>query len=92
VLAIPADAPHLGNAHLFINYLLRPDVAARNSNAIDYATPVASAIASIRDGLRSDPGVYPPPEVWPRLVPQRAHSQAFTRLLNRTWTRFKTGK
>jgi putrescine transport system substrate-binding protein len=92
VLAIPADAPHPGNAHLFINYLLRPDVAARNSNAIDYATPVAGALEFIRDTLKNDPGVYPPPEVWPRLVPQRAHSQAFTRLLNRTWTRFKTGR
>ena len=92
VLAIPVDAPHPGNAHLFINYLLRPDVAARNSNAINYATPVAAAIGSIRDELRNDPGVYPPREVWPRLVPQRAHSHAFTRLLNRTWTRFKTGQ
>jgi len=92
VLAIPADAPHPGNAHLFINYLLRPDVAARNSNATNYATPVVAAIASIRDTLRNDPGVYPPREVWPRLAPQRAHSHAFTRLLNRTWTRFKTGQ
>ena len=31
MLAIPADAPHPRNAHLFINYLLRPDVAAKNS-------------------------------------------------------------
>ena len=30
VLAIPADAPHVRNAHLFINYLLRPEIAARN--------------------------------------------------------------
>ena len=92
VLAIPAEAPHPANAHLFINFLLRPDVAARNSNAIDYATPVVAAMASIRDSLRNDPGVYPSPDVWPRLVPQRAHSHAFTRLLNRTWTRFKTGR
>ena len=34
LLAVPADAAHPRNAHLFINYLLRPDVAAKNSNTI----------------------------------------------------------
>ena len=32
LMAIPADAPHPGNAHLFINYMLRPEVSARNSS------------------------------------------------------------
>src|SRR5690606_37879139 len=32
MLAIPADAEHPNNAHEFINYLLEPEVAARNSN------------------------------------------------------------
>jgi putrescine transport system substrate-binding protein len=52
-LAIPADAPHPRNAHLFINYLLRPDVAANNSNAIKYANPVTASVdlLSERDHL-----------------------------------------
>jgi putrescine transport system substrate-binding protein len=91
-LAIPADAPHSENAHLFLNYLMRPDVAAKNSNAVKYATPVAASIALLSLELRSDSGVYPPPEVRAKLVPMRAHTHGFTRLLMRTWTRFKTGR
>jgi putrescine transport system substrate-binding protein len=91
-LAIPADAPHPRNAHLFINYLLRPEVAAKNSNAISYANPVPASLALLEEGLRSDPNVYPPPEVRARVVTERPKSQGFNRLLMRTWTRFKTNK
>ncbi len=36
-LAIPNDAPHVSEAHAFIDYLLRPDVAAKNSDLVAYA-------------------------------------------------------
>jgi putrescine transport system substrate-binding protein len=92
VLAIPADAPHPTNAHLFINYLLRPEVAARNAMAVTYASGVADSVALLSESLRSDSAVYPPPEARARLVPERAKSQEFTRSLMRMWTRFKTGQ
>jgi putrescine transport system substrate-binding protein len=91
-VAIPADAPHPSNAHLFINYLLRPDVAAKNSNAISYANPVPASFALLNETLRSDPGVYPPADVRAKAVAERAKSAEFNRLLMRTWTRFKTNK
>jgi putrescine transport system substrate-binding protein len=89
VLAIPADAPHPRNAHLFINYLLRPEVAAKNSSLVKYANGVAASTELLSDELRNDPVVYPPAEVRARLVPSRAKTHEFTRLLTRTWTRFK---
>jgi putrescine transport system substrate-binding protein len=92
ILAIPADAPHVRNAHLFIDYLLRPDVAARNSNLIKYANSVSPALQPLDPGVSGDPGVYPPPEVRARLTPERARPPEFQRLLTRMWTRFKTGK
>ncbi|MBV8341578.1 MAG: polyamine ABC transporter substrate-binding protein, partial [Gammaproteobacteria bacterium] len=92
VLAIPADAPHVANAHLFINYLLRPDIAARNSNLIKYAMSVSPDLQPLDPGVRNDPGVYPPAEVRARLTPERARPAAYQRLLTRAWTRFKTGK
>jgi putrescine transport system substrate-binding protein len=91
-LAIPADAPHVRNALLFINYLLRPDVAARNSNLIKYANTVKPDIQPLDPAVRGDPGVYPPPEVRARLTPERPRPADFQRLLTRMWTRFKTGK
>jgi putrescine transport system substrate-binding protein len=92
VLAIPADAPHVRNAHLFIDFLLRPDVAAKNSNLIKYANTLKPDIQPLDPAVRSDPGVYPPEDVRARLRPERARPAAYQRLLTRMWTRFKTGK
>jgi putrescine transport system substrate-binding protein len=92
MLAIPADAPHPRNAHLFLNYLLRLDVAATNSNFLKYANGDLPDNAQLNPAVRQDPGIYPPPEVQAKLVPERARTPQFTRLLNRTWTRFKTGQ
>jgi putrescine transport system substrate-binding protein len=91
VFAIPVDSPHPANAHIFINYMLRPDVAAKNSNAIKYAISVLDAMPMVNEALRNDAGIYPPANVQKRLVPQRARSQNFARSLTRMWTRFKTG-
>jgi len=92
VLVIPADAPHRKNAQLFIDYLLRPDVAAQNSNLIKYANAVAVDLQPLDPAVRSDQGVFPPPEVRARLVPERARPPDYQRLLTRAWTRFKTGR
>jgi putrescine transport system substrate-binding protein len=92
VLAIPADAPHVANAHLFINFLLRPEIAARNSNLIKYANSVRPDLQPLDPAVRNDPGVYPPPAVRARLTPERPRPADYQRLLTRMWTRFKTGR
>ena len=92
MLAIPADAPHPKNAHLFIDYLLRPDVAAKNSALMHYATSNAAAYSLIDPAIYNDRGVYPSEAQKAHLYPNAAHSLAYSRELNRTWTRFKTGQ
>ncbi len=92
MLAIPADAKHVKNAHLFIDYLLRPDVAAKNSNFVNFANSNAASFSMVNEDIRNDPGIYPTEDVKPKLVPDLAESSAFTRLLTRSWTRFKTGQ
>ena len=92
VLAIPADAPHVTNAHLFIDFLLRPDVAAQNTALIKFANTVLPELQPLDPGVRNDPGVFPPPEVRARLTPEPARPPEYQRLLTRMWTRFKTGK
>ena len=91
MLSIPADAPHPRNAHLFINYLLRPEVAAKNSVTSHFATPNAAAYPLIDPAVYHDPGLYPLGAQHAHLVANAAHSQTYTRELNRVWTRFKTG-
>lgn len=92
MMAIPADAPHVRNAHLFINFLLRPDIAARNSNLIKYPSAVLPDLQPLDPAVRNDPTVYPPSAVRARLTPERARPADYQRLLTRAWTRFKTGK
>ena len=92
MLAIPADAPHPHNAHLFINYLLEPDVAARNSNLVKYANINTASTSMLVEAVKGDPNIYPPPDVQAKLVPEPPRSQEYQRLLTRSWTRFKTGK
>lgn len=91
MLAIPADAPHPKNALLFINYLLRPDVSAKNSSAVHFASTNAASFSLIDPSVYNDPGVFPNDAKKSHLYPNISHSMAYTRELNRTWTRFKTG-
>ena len=90
-LAIPADAQHPDNALRFIDYLMRPDVAAKNSDFVNYANANFKATELVNEALRNDASIYPTPEVKARLQPNLSKSAEFTRLLNRSWTRFMTG-
>jgi putrescine transport system substrate-binding protein len=92
MLAIPKDAKHPLNAHLFIDYLMRPEVAAKNSSFVNFANSNAASLPLVSEEVRNDPSIYPTPEVKAKLVPDLAESPEFTRQLTRTWTRFKTGK
>ena len=91
-LAIPKDAKHPKNAHLFINYLLRADVAAKNSNFIQYANGNAASKSMIDASVTGNPNVYPSEAMMQKLVPDLPESPAFNRLLTRSWTRVKTGQ
>jgi putrescine transport system substrate-binding protein len=91
-MAIPGDAAHVKNAHIFINYMLRPEVAAKNSNFISYANSNSASWPLINPEIKNDPGIFPPPDVMTKLVPDLPESAEFTRTLTRTWTRFRTGK
>jgi putrescine transport system substrate-binding protein len=91
-MAIPADAAHVKNAHLFINYMLRAEVAAKNSNFISFANSNAASWPLVNADVKNNPGIFPTPEMMPKLVPDLPESAEFTKLLTRTWTRFRTGK
>jgi putrescine transport system substrate-binding protein len=90
--AIPADAPHKDEAHAFLDYLMRADVAARNSNYVRYASGNRAADPLIDPALRQDPSVYPDPATMARLYAITAYDQAAMRALNRSWTKLRTGQ
>jgi len=90
--AIPKDAKHPKNAHTFINYMLRADVAAKNSSFIQYANGNSASKSLIDASVTSNPNVYPSDELMKKLVPDLPESPDFNRLLTRSWTRVKTGQ
>jgi putrescine transport system substrate-binding protein len=92
MLAIPADAKHPKNAHAFINYLMDPQVAANNSNFVNYANGNGASLSMVNDEVKNDPGIYPTPEVKAKLFPSLAYGEDFQRLMNRMWTKFQTGQ
>ena len=63
VLAIPADANNVEQAHAFINYLLEPEVIAGISDYVGYANPNKYADELMDEDVRDNPGVYPAQEV-----------------------------
>jgi putrescine transport system substrate-binding protein len=90
--AIPKDAPHVPEAHAFIDYMLRAEVAARNSNFLGYANGNLASQKFIADSVLRDRTVYPDAETMKRLYVIHAHDQKTQRVMNRQWTRIKTGR
>jgi putrescine transport system substrate-binding protein len=92
MLAIPRDAPHAANAHLFINYLLDPQVIAHITNSIGNANANAAASPLIAASIAADAGVYPPPDQQRRLFVQLDDSPEQSRAITRIWQKFKTAQ
>src|SRR5712692_5324223 len=68
-MAIPKVAPHKFTAEVFMNYMLRPEVAANNSNTTGYATANQIAVEKYIDPqVASNPAVYPPAEALARVT------------------------
>jgi putrescine transport system substrate-binding protein len=91
-LAIPKDARNVAEAHALINYLLKPDVAAKNTNFISYANGNAASKPLIDKAILEDKTVYPDDATMKTFYTITAHDQKTQRLMNRLWTRIKTGK
>jgi putrescine transport system substrate-binding protein len=90
--AIPADAPHPGNAHHFLDFLMEPEVIAAISNEIGTANGNAASLPYVAASLRGNPSVFPGADVRERLHVSQERSPQYSRELNRAWTRIKTGQ
>jgi putrescine transport system substrate-binding protein len=91
MLAVANDAPHPGNAHRLIDYLLRPAVIAEVTEWTGYANANLAATSLVRAELRSDPFIYPDEATWARLHLPPSQSEEYTRRVNREFTRLRTG-
>lgn len=58
-MVIPKNAPHIKNAYRFINFLMRPDIAAKLSEKLGFPTPNEAAMKLLPKSLRENRTVYP---------------------------------
>jgi putrescine transport system substrate-binding protein len=91
-LAIPADAKNVNEAYELINYLYRPEVAATNSNFLSYANGNLASQKLIDLRILNDKNIYPDDATLARLFVITARDPATQRVINRLWTRVKTGR
>jgi putrescine transport system substrate-binding protein len=92
VIAIPKDAPHVAQAHAFINFLMTPSVIASITNEVRYPNGNKEAFALLKPEIKNDPGMYPPAATLAKMVDDVVPTALDRRARNRAWTRIKSGK
>lgn len=88
-MAVPRDAPNQAGAELFINYLLRPDVHAANTEYTGYGNPNRASIEGgfVSEELLADPVRYPNAASLEPWVPFDTELRS---VWNEAWARFIT--
>ncbi|MFL6826178.1 MAG: polyamine ABC transporter substrate-binding protein [Bradyrhizobium sp.] len=91
-LAIPGDAKNVSEAYELINYLYRPEVAARNSDFLSYANGNLASQKLVDPKILNDKNIYPDEATLKKLFVITARDPATQRVINRLWTKVKTGR
>jgi len=88
---IPADAKNVENAHIFLNYMMRADVAAGDSNYTWYATGNEAAIPLIDEEVTSSAAAFPTAEAVDKMYTLSVVPPKVEKTRTRVWTNFKAG-
>lgn len=89
-MAIPADAPHPGNARAFIDFMLQPEAIAELTNTLFFANANHAATPLLDEAVSGDPDIYPPEAVRARLFAEQVLSLREQRQRTRLWTAFRS--
>jgi len=88
---IPTDAPHKDNAYKFLDFLMRPDIAADIANTVFYANANAASWEFVKPEILHNPSIFPDEETWKRLYPIRSADPKRERPRTRAFARVKSG-
>lgn len=91
-LAIPKDAPHVEEAYAFIDFLLRPGIAARNTNFTHLANGVLASQSLIDKSISGNKSIYPDAAVMQRLFNPGNNDPVAQKVIAHEWARIKMGK
>jgi putrescine transport system substrate-binding protein len=92
-MAIPKDAVNVENAHLFINYILRPEVHASLTNKVFYANPNAASLKFVKKEVAENKTIFLDAcRGQDHGASRDALPQALRKVQTRTFTNFKAGR
>ncbi|MEO0654187.1 MAG: polyamine ABC transporter substrate-binding protein [Pseudomonadota bacterium] len=90
-MAIPSDAPNKENAHVFLDYIMRPEVIAKASNYVYYANGNEASKPFLLEDVIGDPAIYPSEETIANLYTAVPYPPRVQRTVTRLWTKVKSG-
>ena len=82
---IPTNAQNKDAAYQLIDFMLRPDIAAANTNFLRYANPVLTSTPYIEPALLKNKGLYPPPATLKKVSATAPISPDEEKLLRAAW-------
>lgn len=86
-LAIPKTAPNLDAAYAWINFMQRPEVAARTCERLSFATPNAAAFAKLPEDVQTNTSLFPPESALEQSESLKPVPPEVGEIYNRYWTR-----
>ena len=92
MMAIPADAKNVEAAHVFLNYILTPEVIAPISDYVAYPNGNSAATPLVSEEVRNNPGIYPTEAASKKLYTFAELTPAVQRAITRSWTKVKSGR
>jgi putrescine transport system substrate-binding protein len=90
-LYMPADAPHKDNAYLFMNFLMRPDIAADIAIEVGYANSNKASWELMSPEFLRNPAVFPDEETFKITYPILSADPKRERPRTRAFARIKAG-
>jgi putrescine transport system substrate-binding protein len=91
-LAIPKDAAHVDEAYKLIDFLMRPEIAARNTSVTNFANGIIASKPFVDKTVLENKAVYPDEAMMKRFFTTTSNDLPTQKFITREWTRVKTGK
>ena len=88
-LAMPINAPHPDEAYRFINYMLKPETAAKIATIEGHAITNSTGKQLLPETIRNNETVYPNEKTMSRAHVQRDVGEETIALYNKYWQDFK---
>ncbi len=90
-ICVLKTAPDKENAKKFLEFYLRPEIAALNAKQQMNGTPNKAALALLPPELKDNPAINPPPEVMAKLQILEDLGKSL-KMYNRVWTKVLTAQ